>query len=195
MAGAIAFVIASGHGPAEKVDFEVIQTPVPAPAVDLSQQPKPKPPEEKPPPLHKVFGVSKKAITEESGAAKVEVKAGNTLATAPDNEKLKPGDAESLPIPTDEYLVSRMPSVVADVRIPYPPEAKAHKIEGKVVMELLIDADGKVRQAKIISGPGYGLEEAALAAITRFKFRPAEVDGKPVAVKIPFTYNFLLKSE
>jgi protein TonB len=88
-----------------------------------------------------------------------------------------------------------MPSVAAEVRIPYPPEAREKKIEGKVVMELLIDAEGKVRNATIVSGPGYGLNEAALEAIYRFKFKPAEVEGKPVAVKIPYTYNFVLASQ
>jgi protein TonB len=63
------------------------------------------------------------------------------------------------------------------------------------VLELLIDEKGKVRDAKIVSGPGFGLNEAALTAISQFKFSPAEVDGKPVAVRIPFTYHFLLKSE
>jgi protein TonB len=59
----------------------------------------------------------------------------------------------------------------------------------------LIDAEGRVRDAKLVSGPGHGLNEAALEAIKSFRFRPAEVDGRPVAVRIPFTYNFLLKAD
>ena len=183
-----------GHGAKEKIEIEVIEHPVAAaPQLNLDQPPSAREPEKKP--FRKVFGLSKKAITSAEPGAGVVVKAGNTVAVLPDNKQLKESDAESLPIPTDEYLVNKMPSVIAEVRIPYPPEARAKKIEGKVVLDLLIDALGKVREAKLISGLGYGLDEAALSAIAQFKFQPAEVDGKPVAVRIPFTYNFLLKSD
>ncbi len=190
--------MALGRSAPEKIDFEVIETPKAAPQLDLSaQKPPPKPQPEKKPveAARKVFGVSRNAITSDEPGPGVDVKQGNTVATAPDEKKLNDSDATSLPIPTDEYLVSKMPSVAAEVRIPYPPEAREKKIEGKVVMELLIDAEGKVRSATVLSGPGFGLNEAALEAIYRFKFKPAEVDGKPVAVKIPYTYNFVLASQ
>ena len=184
--------MALGSIRAEKVEFEVIENPVVAPQMNLSAEPKPNPPKPVTPAARKVFGATRDSLKSDEGLA---MKAGNTVATAPDNEKLNDSDANSLPIPTDEYLVSKMPSVVSEIRIPYPPEAKAKKIEGKVVLELLIDAFGQVRDAKLVSGPGFGLNEAALAAIRQFKFRPAEVEGKAVAVRIPFTYNFLLKAD
>lgn len=188
-------LIVRRQGASEKIEIDVIAKPVEAPPQLNLQQPKPPEPPKKKEPARKVFGVTKKALTSDEPGPGVSVKQGNTLATAPDQLKLKDSDAAALPIPTDEYLVSKMPSVERDVRIPYPPEAKAKKIEGKVVLELLIDASGVVREAKLISGLGYGLDEAALSAISQFKFHPAEVEGKPVAVRIPFTYNFLLKSE
>lgn len=192
--GALALALVFGKGGKEKIEFEVIERPVEAPQVNLTQPPPPQ--KEEPPesvPARKVFGVARNSHSEEK--SDVGVKAGNTLAAAPDNEILKDTDATSLPIPTDEYLVSKMPSVASEVHIPYPAEAKVKKIEGKVVMELLIDATGSVRQAKLISGPGFGLNEAALSAIRNFRFRPAEVDGKAVAVRIPYTYNFVLKAD
>jgi protein TonB len=194
LAGALLVAFAFGRGTKEKIEIEVIEHPVAAaPQLNLDQPPPKTEPKKEP--VRKVFGLSKKAITSDEPGPGVAVKAGNTVAVVPDHKQLKDSDAESLPIPTDEYLVNRMPSVIAEVRIPYPPEARAKKIEGKVVLDLLIDASGKVREAKLISGLGYGLDEAALNAISQFKFQPAEVDGKPVAVRIPFTYNFLLKSD
>jgi protein TonB len=195
LASAFVLLLTLGHGGSEKIEIDVIAKPVEAPPqLNLNEQKKPEPakPIEK---ARKVFGVTKKSLTSDEPGEGVALKAGNTLATAPDNLKLRYSDAASLPIPTDEYLVTKMPSVETDVRVPYPPEAKAKKIEGKVVLELLIDATGRVRDAKLISGLGYGLDEAALNAITQFKFHPAEVSGKAVAVRIPFTYHFLLKSE
>jgi protein TonB len=86
-----------------------------------------------------------------------------------------------------------MPVLEADFRIPYPPEAKKAKVQGRVLMKLLIDAEGKVRRAVLISGPGYGLDEAAVGAMKNFRFRPARVQDKPVAVEIQFAYNFVLE--
>ncbi len=198
VASVFALLLALGRGASERIEIEVIEKPVAAPqALNLTEEPpKPKPDVPPGPPARRVFGVSKKALTADNTSSEgVIVKQGNTVAVTPDNEKLKPSDDESLPIPSDEYLVTKMPAVTADVRIPYPPEAFQKKIEGKVVMELLIDVDGRVRDVRLISGPGFGLDEAAAAAIRSFKFKPAEINGKAVAVRIPFTYNFLLKSD
>ncbi len=119
---------------------------------------------------------------------------GNTVAKAPDNENLDPNDDGKLPIPEDEYLLSSMPSLVSEVHIPYPAQARSENIEGPVVMDLLIDAQGRVRKAELISGPGHGLNEAALAAIEGFQFRPGQIGEKTVAVKIRYTYRFVLEN-
>jgi protein TonB len=194
VASAIALAMALGNGPTEKIDIEVIESPKAAPpSLDLSQQPKPPPPKPKEPEQRKVFGISRKALTSDEPGAGVAVKQGNTVAKDPDSEKLRPGDADSLPIPTDEFLVSKMPSILSEFKIPYPAEARQKKIEGRVVMELLIDAQGAVRDARLISSPSPDLGDAAVEAVKRFKFRPAEVEGKPVAVKTRFTYNFVLE--
>jgi protein TonB len=99
-----------------------------------------------------------------------------------------------LPSPADEFLVTSMPVLVSEVRIPYPEEAKKAGIEGPVVMDLLIDEQGKVRQVSLIKGPGFGLNDAALAAIKSFLFRPARIKDQSVAVKIRYTYRFVLEN-
>lgn len=137
-----------------------------------------------------MFGANKKS----SGSEKaVEVKAGNTLAKTPDAEKLRPEDADSLPIPTDEYLVSQMPVLLSDFRAPYPPDAKKKKIAGDIILELLVDSSGAVRDARVLKGIGFGLDEAALAAVKLAKFKPARVGEQSVAVKIRYTYRFSLE--
>lgn len=139
----------------------------------------------------KVFGLNKNTLQGGEGAA-VEIKAGNTIAKEIDQEKLNPEDADALPIPAEEYLISKMPRIKSEVRVPYPPEARQKNIEGAVVMDILIDEKGKVRKATLIEGPGYGLNEAALNAIYKFEFQPAYVDNKAVAVQIRYSYRFLL---
>ena len=116
------------------------------------------------------------------------------MAKEQDNLKLDPNDLDSLPIPADDFLVSSMPQLMSEIRIQYPDEAKKAGIEGPVVMDLLIDAQGSVRQVSLIKGPGFGLNEAALAAIKDFKFRPAKIKDQAVAVKIRYTYRFVLEN-
>lgn len=171
-----------------KVNFEVLEQPKVAQAIKIQPKPKtkPKPVTEK----RKVFGLNRKALTTSGG---VGVKLGNTVAKDFDDKTLRKSD-DDLPIPTADYLVSSMPVLQSEFRIPYPREAKRKKIEGPVVMDILIDASGRVREAELVTGPGYGLDEAAMDAVYRFQFRPAEVDGKPVAVRIRYIYRFVLEN-
>ena len=171
-----------------KVDITVLEQPKPQAVPDISQaKPKEAPPKDKP---RAVYGLSRKALTADDGEV---VKAGNTVAKAPDQEKLLPSDADSLPTPTDEYLVTRMPELASEARIPYPPEAQKKGVEGPVVMDILIDQNGAVRDATLVSGPGAGLNELALAAVHNFKFKPALLQDKPVAVRIRYAYRFVLQ--
>lgn len=186
--GAAALIFFWGQRPKQLIDFEVINyPPVAAPTLSVDKPiEKPSEAEQK----RKVFGASRRSIEDKAGVA---VKAGNTVATEPDNKILEGDDASALPIPTDEYLVSSMPVLTSEVRLPYPPEAKAKGIEGPVVMDVLIDSEGKVVEAKLVSGPGGGLNEAALAAIRNFRFKPAQASGQAVAVRIRYTYRFVLE--
>ncbi|MGZ3707767.1 MAG: TonB family protein [Bdellovibrionota bacterium] len=114
---------------------------------------------------------------------------------APMPASLKPGDADpnGVPVPTEEFLVTKMPKLVSDVRIPYPEDAKSHGIQGAVILDLLVDIHGQVRGVEVIEGPGFGLNEAAQAASKAFVFEPAMVEDKPVPVKIRYSYRFILE--
>lgn len=172
-----------------KVEIKEVTAPAtPAQPVEVKVMAEPPPPTKTPP--RKVFGLNRHSLQSEKGA--VDVKAGNTLAKDIDQEKMRPEDADALPVPTEEYLVNQMPRLKAEVRIPYPPQAKAKNIEGLVMMDILIDDKGKVRSAQLIEGPGYGLNEAALEAIYRFEFVPAMMDKKAIAVRIRYAYRFVL---
>jgi len=175
----------------ELVDFEVYVQPKVAGTAPLQiRKPieKPKEPEKR-----AVFGQSRTAMTDDARTDGMTAKAGNTVAKEEDDETLRVDDADSLPIPADEYLVSAMPELLREYRIPYPAEAKQAGIQGAVVMDILVDSSGQVRQAVLISGPGYGLDEAALAAVKSFEFKPARVQERPVAVKIRYAYRFVLE--
>lgn len=142
-----------------------------------------------------VFGTSRDSYTDTSKdnlSEGLEVKKGNTLAKDVDRLELKDSDATQLPTPTEEYLVSEMPVVLSEVRPTYPKEAKDKQLEGSVALDVLIDDQGTVRQVKVIEGQDI-FKNGALEAMKKFKFKPAKVDGKSVAVRIRYVLNFKLE--
>lgn len=88
--------------------------------------------------------------------------------------------------------VTRLPRVAKEVKATYPEEAKQARIDGPVSLEILIDRTGKVRDVKMLNGPGYGLNESAIEAVKQFEFQPALRGSESVAVKIRYTYRFKL---
>jgi protein TonB len=140
-----------------------------------------------------VFGLSRNSYTDSSAdATGINVKKGNTITKVSDNELLKDTDSDSLPSPTEEYLVSQMPRVLTEVRPLYPQEARDSKKEGSVVLNVLIDERGQVRKIDVIEGEEIFKKEALLA-MNRFKFSPAMVNGKAVAARIRYVINFRLE--
>ena len=94
---------------------------------------------------------------------------GNTAYGKIDGKATDPGQVKQYQAPryVPVYQLDREPSVLSDVKIPYPPDAKRAGIEGTVVLQVKIDEKGNVIDVKVLSGPGYGLNEAAAAAVRR----------------------------
>ena len=194
------FALVAERPQKEIVPITVYDQPViaanPIRALDLKPKPTPKPKAKVK--ARKVFGVSKKAIRSQPELTTpkepaVNVKAGNTTAIAPDDKILREDDAQSLPIPTADYLVSRMPVLLKELKIPYPPNSKRDGVEGPVVMDLLVDTEGSVRQVELVTGPNEELNGAAVEAAKALKFKPARVEDQPVAVRIRYVYRFVLE--
>lgn len=75
---------------------------------------------------------------------------------------------------------------------PYPPIAKAARAQGMVQVQVLIDEEGNVIEAKAISGHPL-LQRAAVEAARGAKFTPTRLSGQPVRVSGVITYNFVLE--
>lgn len=74
----------------------------------------------------------------------------------------------------------------------YSAEAKENKIEGVVIIQVVIDRQGNVRSPEVLKGLPFGLAEQAVDAVSQWKFEPATLDGKPVEVTYNLTVNFRL---
>lgn len=62
----------------------------------------------------------------------------------------------------------------------YTDEARALKLEGEVLLEVLFQANGQLHVNRVVRGLGHGLDEAAVAAATRMRFKPAFDHGQAV---------------
>jgi TonB family protein len=75
----------------------------------------------------------------------------------------------------------------------YPREALAANAQASVVLGILIDETGRVREAKVIREPGHGFGVAAMrSALAHFRFSPPRLHGTPVATWWVFTVMYVL---
>lgn len=74
----------------------------------------------------------------------------------------------------------------------YTAEARRRRIEGEVKLRVVFAASGELRVTGVLRGVGYGLDEAAIAAAKRIKFRPARVNGRAVDEPAVVTIEFKL---
>lgn len=76
----------------------------------------------------------------------------------------------------------------------YTGEAMRHKIQGLVILEVVIGADGRAHEAVVTKSLGYGLDEEAIHAVRDvWRFKPAlGPDGKPAAVRMLIEIDFHL---
>ncbi|MGH9502689.1 MAG: energy transducer TonB [Terriglobales bacterium] len=76
----------------------------------------------------------------------------------------------------------------------YPEEAKQQRLQGPVVMNVLVASDGSVHELKVISGDPQ-LAQAAAHAVRQWRFRPHLFKGKPAEFETRITVNFALPGE
>jgi TonB family protein len=75
----------------------------------------------------------------------------------------------------------------------YPELARRAFVQGAVVVKTIIDEHGDIAAAQIVESLPLGLDEAALAAVKTWKFKPATLEGRPVKVSYTLTVNFAVK--
>lgn len=80
-----------------------------------------------------------------------------------------------------ESAVTRMtPAEILSKPTPnYTEEARAKRIEGEVLLEVIFEATGRLRVLRVVKGLGHGLDDSAVRAAERIRFKPALRDGQP----------------
>lgn len=84
------------------------------------------------------------------------------------------------------------PVPVYKIEPEYSEEARKAKHQGTVVLSVIIDASGKPTNLKVLRALGLGLDEKAIEAVQKWRFRPGTKEGKAVAVYATIEVNFRL---
>ncbi len=86
------------------------------------------------------------------------------------------------------------PKPLSPIRPKYPEIAQEAGIEGTVIVQVFVDKKGRVKETSILKGiPNTGLDEAAIEAIRKTRFKPAKQRERAVGVWISIPVNFKLK--
>ncbi|MBD3401473.1 TonB family protein [candidate division GN15 bacterium] len=102
-------------------------------------------------------------------------------------------EEDYLPSPTEFVPVEIYPEMIYQEQPDYPRLARQASLEGDVVVQVLVDKDGTVRDAIVAKSSGTAsLDEAAIEAAKECRFKPGIQNGQPVACWVSFTYNFRL---
>lgn len=87
---------------------------------------------------------------------------------------------------------STRPELVSKTEPEYSEDARKAKIQGIVVLRIVVEASGQVSDIHVVHSLGLGLDERAIEAVRQWKFRPGTADGKPVSTTALVEVNFRL---
>ena len=114
---------------------------------------------------------------------------GDVAAVAASNGVQPVAPKADLPSGGDDVKPAKLLSTVAPA---YPQLARSQRISGNVVVDALIEPNGRVSATKVISGHPL-LQQAAIDAVRQRKYQPATLDGKPVQMHLNVTVQFRLQ--
>jgi len=101
-----------------------------------------------------------------------------------------PGSGDEIYYPNQRGVIAPRPIFMPEAE--FSDEARRQKYQGLCVVALLVDAHGNPQNVHVIRTLGMGLDEQALKAVRRYRFKPGTKDGKPVPVMISVAVDFHL---
>ena len=86
------------------------------------------------------------------------------------------------------------PVLVHHVKAVFPEEARKAKAEGRIILSAVVTEDGEVRSIDVLwkPDPDLGFSEAAIAAVSQWRYEPGQLKGRPIPVRINVQVEFYL---
>ncbi|MGD8426832.1 MAG: energy transducer TonB [Balneolaceae bacterium] len=115
------------------------------------------------------------------------------IPTPPKQIEVKKEDEEDFFVAVEE-----MPVLIGSLgdlqkKLKYPLTARQAGIEGRVIVQFIINEKGNVDNPRIMRGIGGGCDEEALRVVKLAKFKPGRQRGVPVRVRFSLPFIFILK--
>jgi TonB family protein len=89
-----------------------------------------------------------------------------------------------------EVAIADLKKLDSSPKVEFPPELAAYELADSVAIALTITPDGRVKNAKAVSGKNERIKEAATTMTKRWAFQPYLVNGNPVPVRTEITLKF-----
>lgn len=84
------------------------------------------------------------------------------------------------------------PQLISKIEPEYSEEARKAKYSGSVLLSIVVDSSGLPRDIKVVRPLGLGLDQKAIEAVMKWRFRPGMKGGRPVAVQAQVEVSFRL---
>ena len=152
------------------------------------------------PALPQAATIQHTVISTEKPSGKPGLAESKTPKTAPTDERtIAPPITLEVDEPFDDDQVYRVgrddvtpPSELRIVHPTYTEQARRERLQGKVILEVLMRKDGRTEVRNVVSGIGMGLDESAASAVRAWRFKPAMRKSRPVNVMVNIEVNFSL---
>jgi protein TonB len=89
---------------------------------------------------------------------------------------------------------AKPPVVIHSFVAQFSDEARVERIEGVVLISTDVEEQGVPTEIRVERSAGHGLDENAVAAVSQYRFRPATLDGRPIATRIRIEVSFRLRN-
>jgi periplasmic protein TonB len=96
--------------------------------------------------------------------------------------------------PAQAQSKTEPPVPVRTVAPEYPSELRREGVSGLVMVKCSIDEKGDVTETLVEKSSNAAFEKPAVAAVKKWKFKPAKQDGNPVAIKVSIPIKFVFES-
>lgn len=138
-----------------------------------------------------VAGNQHRTLPATSNSVKVEMEPNSAPESPAPAQATEP--AAPAPAPRVTLSASTAERVSRSVEPDYPLLAKQMKVQGAVVLQVLIDKSGNIEELHVVSGPEI-LAAAAQQALKQWRFKPYYQDGQPVETEARVTVNFTIST-